>query len=183
MTGIRWLMTLFFAMFLLAGLAMVFQKNWAKMHPTSIQTAARADLDLLRKAEDAFRERNGIYTTDIVSLSLEPKFVYYKFGFVTPATPNTEALNFPEPLQPERSDLDALKSAKPKLELEYAEETKLTSIKISELTNFCSDCTATKDTFKAIAAANLDDDPDLDIWTIDQTGTVTHIQDDLKETK
>jgi hypothetical protein len=31
-----------------------------------------------------------------------------------------------------------------------------------------------------IAAANLDDDSILDVWTIDQTGKIEHLIDDLK---
>ena len=38
---------------------------------------------------------------------------------------------------------------------------------------------ATKDTFVAYAIANLDDDPDLDIWRVDQNRQVTHVHDDL----
>ncbi len=180
MTGLRWLMSLFFAMFLIAGLILIFQKNWAKKHPTSIQGAARADLDLLRRAEDSFRTRYGTYTTDFGNLAIQPKFVYYKIGFLTPSSQPFVPLKLPEPHRPEVLDLDALKIAKPKLKLKYAEETKIDSIKLSELASFCSDCTASKDSFKAIAAANLDEDADLDIWTVDHTGTFTHVQNDLQ---
>lgn len=36
----------------------------------------------------------------------------------------------------------------------------------------------TENSFTAYAIANLDDDPDLDIWTIDQSGTARQIKND-----
>ena len=38
-----------------------------------------------------------------------------------------------------------------------------------------------KQSFNAVAVANLDDDPDLDIWQIDALGALRHAQDDLAE--
>ena len=173
MTGLRQIMGLFFALFIVAGVAMIYQKNWAKKHPEALQLAARADLDMIRQAEQSFQSRYGTYTTDLASLAVRPKFVYYKVGFLTPASVSPEIPNH----NPGIKDLDQLKATQ---KIKYAEETKLDAINFDSLVQFCSDCTATKDTFKAIAAANLDADETLDVWTIDQAGNVTHIQDDLK---
>jgi prepilin-type N-terminal cleavage/methylation domain-containing protein len=38
--------------------------------------------------------------------------------------------------------------------------------------------TAAANTFSCVATANLDDDGTNDVWTIDQTGTLTHTTDD-----
>lgn len=35
-------------------------------------------------------------------------------------------------------------------------------------------------TFRAVAVSNLDDDDDLDIWTVDESGRLTHEVDDLQ---
>ncbi len=35
--------------------------------------------------------------------------------------------------------------------------------------------------FLAVAIANVDDDPDLDVWTLDDTGRIEHVQDDALE--
>src|SRR5688572_3562483 len=114
MLGLRWIMGLFTALFIVAGLVMIYQKNWAKKHPSAIQYAARADLDLVRRAEESFRGRYGTYTTDLGALAVQPKFTYYKVGFVQAAAGVGE-LNLPEPHRPEVMDFDALKAAKPKL--------------------------------------------------------------------
>lgn len=46
---------------------------------------------------------------------------------------------------------------------------------------YCSDCTATKDTFRAMAVGNIDNDATMDVWTIDHNKNVVHLIDDLKE--
>lgn len=43
----------------------------------------------------------------------------------------------------------------------------------------CTDCGATAEAFKASASANVDADPDEDVWTIDERGQVSHAFDDL----
>ncbi len=174
MTGLRWLMGLFFALFIIAGVAMVYSKNWAKKHPDAIQLAARADLDLIRQSQQSFHSRFGTYTTDLRSLAIRPKFVYYKVGFLQPGDVKVEGVDGHDP---KIKDLDILRAD---VKIRYAEETKLTEIDFASLNTFCADCTATKDAFKAIAVANLDKDADLDVWTVDQTGNFTHVQNDLK---
>jgi len=39
----------------------------------------------------------------------------------------------------------------------------------------------TQNTFAAYAIANLDDDPNLDVWRVDQTRQVVHLRDDLTQ--
>jgi hypothetical protein len=193
-SGIKWVFIIIFALFFVTGLIRLAYHWIGDERPGSFQFAARADLNLLLKAEKAFFAQHGFYTTDLASLALEPKFVYYKFGFVQPGSVSapiqraggkegTHATEGPKSLNidPSRKDLDALKAAKPQMELEYAKETRLAEIDFSKLNQFCSDCTATSDRFKAIAAANLDADPTLDLWTIDQDGQVVQLIDDLKQ--
>jgi hypothetical protein len=151
-------------------------RKFAERQRHALQSAAEMDLKDLAKKENEFHERHGTYTTDLFALGIAPKSVIYKFGFVTPAA---EQLPDGEIHVPARKDLDALKSARPELNIKYSSATKLDEITFDQLAPYCPDCTATVMTFKAIAAANLDDDPDLDIWTIDQSGALRHIVDDL----
>lgn len=141
----------------------------------AIQAGAQVDLDLVARSEKTFHEKHGAYTTDLAALGIAPKKVVYKFGFVQPS----DSIAGVEGLDPSRKDLDALKKANPKLEIGYSPVTKLDSIDFGKLASYCQDCTAGKDTFKAIAAANLDEDPELDVWTIDEKGNVTHLVNDL----
>ena len=136
---------------------------------------------LLVKAEKDFKAQHGFYTTDFNALILAPKVVLYKIGFATASEPNTSLDSPTFRLRPELKDLDSLKAAFPKIEVEFSPVTKLDAIHFAEAAQLCPDCTATRDHFKAIAVANLDDDATLDAWTVDETGTFLHIVDDLKQ--
>ena len=161
--------------------------NWMhERQARGAQTTARADLDLIFRRETDFKTKNGFYTTDLAALSLYmPKqlMVLYKFGFVAQtndAGKKATALSGEEiTLDPSRSNLDLLKKALPKLEVFLSGMTKLDDFDFSNMGSYCADCTATADRFKAVAAANLDNDPTLDVWTIDQNGVVVHVVDDL----
>ncbi|CAN5477131.1 hypothetical protein BH10BDE1_BH10BDE1_24120 [soil metagenome] len=172
--------------------------EWAKKRQlAAIQTVARADLELVAAAEAQFHKAHGFYTTDLKALNLWPKRVLYGFGFVKPASfkEATAGETGTETWDPEirtivhlaarRAD-DAIAKAKadptykPDAPIVLSPLTKITGIEFDRLASYCPDCTATKDTFKVIAVADLDSDPVLDVWTIDQTGAVRHLIDDLQ---
>lgn len=48
-----------------------------------------------------------------------------------------------------------------------------------EVASFCPDCHLSEDSFKIAIYGNLDEDPDLDVITIDSEGKMLLIQDDL----
>jgi hypothetical protein len=176
--------------------------GWAKQRQLkAIQVAVRADLDLVFQAQQKFYKEHGFYTTDLKALELWPKRVLYAFGFVKAASfkeatdgvtsssmgdskwnPEMRTIAM---LAAQRSQ-DAIDKAKsdpgykPDAPIILSPMTQVKSIDFDRLISFCPDCTATKTTFKMVAAANLDSDPVLDVWTIDQTGTIQHLIDDLK---
>lgn len=176
--------------------------NWAKQRQLkAIQVAVRADLDLVFQAQQKFFKEHGFYTTDLKALDLWPKRVLYAFGFVKAAsfkeaTDGTTAGSIgnlkwnPEmrtitllAAQRAQDAIDKAKSDpgyKPDPPIILSPMTEVKSIDFDRLISFCPDCTATKSTFKMVAAANLDSDPVLDVWTIDQAGTIQHLIDDLK---
>lgn len=171
--------------------------EWAKNRQLrAIQTVARADLLLVADAEKQFHEKHGFYTTDLKALNLWPKRVLYAFGFVKPSSASSvETANGSESLDPEMRTIgrlaarraeDAIAKAKsnptykPDAPILLSPLTKVAAVDFDRLISFCPDCTATKNTFKLIAAADLDSDPVLDVWTIDQNGTIRHLIDDLE---
>ena len=172
--------------------------DWMKKRQLlAIQIGAKADLELVANAQKEFHKLHGFYTTDLKALNLWPKRVLYAFGFVTPARfkEATSGASGTENWNPEMRTIlllaaqraeDAIAKAKadpaykPDAPILLSPMTKISSIDFVRLISYCPNCTATKDTFKVIAAANLDADPVLDVWTIDQTGTITHLIDDLK---
>lgn len=175
--------------------------QWAhRRQLVAIQSGARADLELVAKAEKEFHAKYGFYTTDLKALNLWPKRVLYAFGFVKPATFKEAQGNITEggpeaSWDPEMRTITRLAArraedaiAKAKADPAYKPDapillsplTKVSLVDFDRLISYCPDCTATKTSFKMIAAANLDDDPVLDVWTIDQDGTVRHLIDDLQ---
>lgn len=176
--------------------------SWAKQRQLkAIQVAVRADLDLVFQAQQKFFKEHGFYTTDLKALELWPKRVLYAFGFVKAASfkeatdgatggsmgeskwnPEMRTITM---LAAQRAQ-DAIDKAKadpgykPDAPIILSPMTDVKSIDFERLISFCPDCTATKTTFKMVAAANLDGDPVLDVWTIDHTGAIQHLIDDLK---
>lgn len=172
--------------------------KWAKDRQLlAIQIGARADLELVAQAQKRFFDLHGFYTTDLKALNLWPKRVLYAFGFVTPAAfdeaktgPNGEVWN-PElrtiaRLAVQRAE-DAIAKAtadpnfKPDAPILLSPMTRVKDIDLDALSSLCPDCTATKSAFKIMAAADLDGDEELDVWTMDQAGTIVHVQDDLQK--
>ncbi len=172
--------------------------EWARRRQlTSIQMVARADLLLVAEAQANFHKAHGFYTTDLKALNLWPKRVLYAFGFVKPATfkEATVGADGSQTWDPELRNIvqlaarraeDAIAKAKedpnykPDAPILLSPLTKIADIEFDRLASYCPDCTATKDKFKVIAVANLDADPVLDVWTIDQTGAIRHVIDDLR---
>lgn len=158
--------------------------RWAKQRQMrGIQYTVKADLDLVLQAELKFKSQNGFYTTDLNALEIRPKKVLYAFGFVKPAT-FPEARSKPE-WNPETRTITRLVEEM-KNEKKWAAEIGLSpvtgarTIDFDRLASFCPDCSATPDHFKLVAAANLDDDAVLDVWTVDETGAIRHVLDDLQ---
>ena len=158
-----------------------------------IQRSAMADLNLVADALKAFKEKHGFYTTDLKALQIWPKYALYAFGFVTASQHSPEQISTLG-LQPEVRTLsqlveartqDAIEASKkdrnilPGAPIKLSPVTGIRLIDLSRLAAICPDCTATADSYKVMVAAQLDPDEDLDVWTIDQTGAVTHVSDDL----
>jgi ABC-type Fe3+-hydroxamate transport system substrate-binding protein len=147
-----------------------------KQQARAIQAGAQLDLNLIYDAEKEFHAKNGFYTTDLVALRIWPKKILYKIGFVQPAAKN---VGMTEGLDNSRLNLDIVKKAHPDWVIEYSSLTHLNEIDFAKMASFCPDCTAGKTYFKAVAVANLNDDPILDVWTIDEKHKVQHLIDDL----
>ncbi|MCM2281963.1 MAG: hypothetical protein NDI61_08975 [Bdellovibrionaceae bacterium] len=176
---VKWLLGLLAALFVMAGLMGWYRYYLGDHNRDQIQKGARADLDLILKAERAFKSQFGFYTTDLVLLGIEPKYVFYKIGFLKPLDISAVAQP-PEKHDPTRMNLDLVKKTKPQARIAYSPQTRLETIDFSTLASLCTDCTATGTTFRAIAVANLDEDPELDVWTVDQEGTFQQLADDLQ---
>lgn len=174
--------------------AMFGGRKWAKQRQMrAIQQVAVADLRLVADAEKTFYTKHGFYTTDLKALNLWPKRVLYAFGFVKPADfaeARSDASWNPERrtialLAAERAADAKAKAAadptyRPNPPIVLSSLTSAGDIDFHRLISFCPDCTATPTTFKVVAAAQLDEDPVLDIWVIDHAEVTRHLIDDLQ---
>ncbi len=167
----------------------------------AIQAGVQVDLNLFLQTEKDFHKRFGFYTTDLGALRIAPENALYKLGFTKAASldlssakirelkkklasksdPGLQAdLTILEKLNPNAKDLDAVIEAHKDWIVKYSPVTQLEKINFAQMEGVCADCTATAETFKALAVAHLDNDPTLDIWTIDETGKIQHLSNGLR---
>ena len=139
----------------------------------AIQASATADLHMVADAEKKFRSSHGFYTTDFDALGLSPKAVLYKFGFTKPGLHESRFT---------ARDIESLKAKRPELAVRYSPVTRLETIDFNQTALLqCPDCTATADTFKVLGVAHLGESNKLDVWTLDSSGHIVHLQDGLSD--
>src|SRR5687768_1503628 len=83
--GMKWLkatLGLMLALFIATGLYLSFRNHFRREgRSVRLQEAALADLALIRDAQVQFHTLHDTYTTDLSSLGIKPRYVYYKIGF------------------------------------------------------------------------------------------------------
>lgn len=131
---------------------------------------------LLKRSQSAQRgnfDEIERFSTDIFFSGMPtPKFKNIIYGFLEPY--------LVEPSQgedPRRLDSTFLK---PLNQLETFPVPQA-AFSLSSLKQYCQKgCSATANTYEIILAVNLDADPDLDVWTTDESREIKHVHDDLE---
>lgn len=157
-------------------LAAIAVPNFIKFQCKSMQTEAKAELRGLYVAEKAFHAEHGFYTSDLVSLRWSPSGTpRYVYGFYYPLEDSSRG---PEGHDSERADTaneDVLALGGYTLE-------KATTLDGDALTgeDLPEDSYVETDEFVAAAVGDVKADSfgNLDVWTIDQDGNVTGVEDD-----
>ena len=159
---------------------------------------ARLSLQALFNAEKAFFGEYNTYGTDLLSVNWQPEGTpSYLYGFC-----NRFPVKMPDAAKQRMQELmpDAVKQRMQELSLPLWDSTRSTtaasslvslnrysSARTKTLGDPCaklkglgidSQFTATASGFKAFAIANLDGDPDLDVWSIDQAKNLVHVKVD-----
>lgn len=143
----------------------------------------KATLNSIYIAEKAYFAEYARYSTDLLHLGWTPEGnpLVMKAGFLRPFQPANLA---PEE-DSRRLNTDIFLNDRNALDQSgkrYEYDTQAKSVELNSLTKYCqAGCTASADSFELIAASNLDDDPTLDIWVINERKILTQISDDLKE--
>jgi len=140
---------------------------------TLIRAQAKSTLRIVFLGEYAFFQKHKRYTTDLKAIGYIPtegtKFTV-KFGFLDAFNSNQNIAN--ESADRKNSDVFI------KTGIEYALQAQ--EILLEKTRGYCQmGCGVTTDKFEAIAAANLDNDDDLDLWTINERKEIIHVFDDL----
>ncbi len=143
----------------------------------------KVSLAALYAGQKSFFAEYSRYSTDFLALGYSPEgSLKHKTGFLRPynpkeATSPTEQSGRQILSTDELNDLYEREQGPNKL-FSITPEAKKISLEMAA--RFCRNgCTADGEHFEIFAVANLDEDPDLDVWLIDETKTILHANDDL----
>lgn len=146
-----------------------------------IRTDMKMSLSSIYSAEKAFYAEAGRYSTDFDVIGWMPveQILTAKVGFLDPFA--TETDEYAD--RSDRLDTDQLVEASQSFDeiaMRYTYAESATRVNIRSLYSYCEQgCTANREQFEVIAAANLDEDDDLDIWRINERKELVHVSDDL----
>jgi hypothetical protein len=137
----------------------------------SYQSEAKITLSSLYTAQMLTKSEHDFYSSDLQHGDMAPQSMRYSYGYVqaSAASEQTQALG----IDPQRHFQISEKSAGH----EGAEADAL----LERMREICPDCVVSDSGFKAFAFANLDGDPEWDVWTIDQDKNMQHLRNDLDD--
>lgn len=146
-----------------------------------IRTEIKISLSGLYAAERAFFAEAGRYSTDFDVVGWMPtsQKLSAKVGFLYPYQPPPDEYRD----RMDRFDTDQIVEASktyedPESHMSYQDSAARVSLR--SLGSYCEmNCTADATSFEAVAAANLDDDDELDVWRINDRKELVHLFDDL----
>lgn len=147
-----------------------------------IRAEIKISLSGLYAAERAFFTEAGRYSTDFDVVGWMPtsQKLSAKVGFLYPYQPPLDEYRD----RMDRFDTDqAVEASKtfedPDSHMSYQDSA--IGVSMRSLGSYCeTNCTADANGFEAIAAANLDDDDELDVWRINDRKELVHLFDDLE---
>lgn len=147
-----------------------------------IRAALKLYLSSIYAAEKSFHAESGRYSTDFDVIGWMPQDsrLLGKAGFLNPyQAPADDFLDQPDKYSTDLVVEASQKYEDPEASLFYEESAQ--SVNLQALSSFCQyGCTADSNHFEAIAAANLDEDEELDVWRINDQKELTHVFDDLQ---
>ncbi len=166
----KWLILLSIGLFLIILGYLVTGVTMVGFSPRAKMTEAKTNLQVLHALQSDYLNNNNRYTDNLVEIQfnqiVEPNALYrYKYGFVKKS-------KSPHQL-PDYSNSDQFGTIK--------HHDFIKDIPFESFYHHCPDCIVTPKTFKAMAVGNVDDDPTLDIWTINHKKELVHLLNDLEE--
>ncbi len=142
----------------------------------------KASLAGLYTAQRAFHAEFDRYSTDLKALGWSPASpdLPAYIGFMR-AFDHASEVNLPDGEVPGRLSTDAFVGSTSDADRPYRYDSH-SQIAVRELERHCRrGCTASRDRFELISAFNLDADPTLDVWIINESKELVHVVDDERE--
>lgn len=140
-----------------------------------IRSSMKISLAALYGAQKSFFSEYGRYSTDFNELGYLPEedTFTYKTGFLREFSPKDATLTGRQ-----ISSFDALVEGSKRKNFSEA----MAAARLEDAARYCQwDCTASESHFEILSVANLDDDPDLDVWVINDKKVITQAHDDLAD--
>lgn len=142
----------------------------------------KASLAGLYTAQKAFHAEFDRYSTDLMALGWTPASAELPgyIGF-TRAFEGAGEVDLPDGEKPERLSTDTFVGVTADGDRPYRYDSH-GQVAVRDLERHCRrGCTASRDRFEMVAAFNLDADPTLDVWIINESKELIHIVDDERE--
>lgn len=142
-----------------------------------LQNEAKSGLSAAYTMMVAFYAEYDRYSSDLMTGFIpEGEILSMKLGFLSSYQPH----DLVERENPDRKDTDYFVEASRTSDepIMYSEEA--SRIDLQSLAKFCDKkCEASEREFELIVAVNLDDDPELDVWTVNEKKELVHRYDDM----
>lgn len=142
-----------------------------------LRNEAKSGLSAAYTMMAAFYAEYDRYSSDLMSGFIpDGEILAMKLGFLNSYQPHDLA----ERENPERKDTDFFVEASRTSDepIMYSEEA--SRIDLQSLAKFCDKkCEASEREFELIVAVNLDGDPELDVWTVNEKKELIHRYDDM----
>ncbi|HRK07507.1 MAG TPA: hypothetical protein PLZ57_07030 [Pseudobdellovibrionaceae bacterium] len=137
----------------------------------SYQSEAKITLSSLYTAQMLTKAEHDFYSSDLQHGDMAPQSLRYSYGYVqaSAASEQTQALG----IDPQRHFQISEKGA--------GDDATEAEALLERMRQICPDCVVSESGFKAFAFANLDGDPEWDVWTIDQDKNLQHLRNDLDD--
>ncbi len=144
-----------------------------------IRNQMKVALSEIYMAQKSYQAEKEHYTGDLMALQWTPgnPKMKFKIGFVQ-AYSAAEELGENSRLL----DSDSFLNEKTQSGENYEYTETADGIRLADLLKYCQyGCSAEDDHFEAIAAANLDDDPTLEVWLMNDKKEIIQVIDDTKQ--
>lgn len=143
--------------------------NFIRYKAKACQAEVRTNLGAIYKAQQTVNSEHGYFSDDLATIGWAPEgYPKYIYGHTSDVSPAASG----------RNDTAELKAA---VGGRYGTSKMVDAFGVPLTDANLPDATVSSGAFTVGAAGNVDSDATLDLWTLDDSGSVTHFTDDVSE--